>query len=376
MELNKIHQGLIDIYPNDSEFKSIYEFSFRPENYIERTIELLKRGYWSLAPFAFAGNYNFAIRLMPTRNVLDSPIVYFGKNDPVTISPQLSTFIPFFNLCFFENKSFITRIKEKLFDFENFASPFLNFTNDTLALDFFMKFINDDSKMGLLDEEDGYEKIFREFWNFYNDNEEQRQYDAILEKLINKPFFTPDSESLEFGIWNNRMSSILATSALFNLKSDFHDKQDVYWQFLTNSHGIDAVKEIDFVPDSSSNSANRLIIFAEEFDTDPYLERRFSPQILNHPLYDAIQEIRVKKHTYLGEKHVEAAKIFDVEFNDPLSSWNALVSASYWAGKQQNEAVEVIWEAAIYLSEKSGWKEINEILVQQFEFYQKHKNLI
>ncbi len=252
----------------------------------------------------------------------------------------------------------------------------MNVTNDPSALDFLVNFLEDDGNISLLQDEDVYEKIYREFWNNCNDNSEQKRYDALLDKAINKTFFKPDLEPLNFGMWNNRMSSILAISTYFNLKWDFNDKQDIYWQFLTQAHGVDTVKEVGFLPDSSTNSSNRLIIFAEEFDTNPNLERKFSQQIVEHPLYDAIQEIRLKKQTYLGEKHVEAAAFFDLELNDPLNSWNALISASYWAGKQQNQAIEPIWEAAIYLAEKENWTEIHHALTDQYAFYNFYKDKV
>ncbi len=114
MKLNSIHTKLSAAYPNQEELKKVLGFYFTPDDYMSRCMNLFKRGYWSLAPFAFSGTYNFAVRLMPSKKLLDSPIVYLGNNDPVTVSPRLGTFIPFFSLSFFDNPSFVAGSKKTL----------------------------------------------------------------------------------------------------------------------------------------------------------------------------------------------------------------------------------------------------------------------
>ena len=171
------------------------------------------------------------------------------------------------------------------------------------------------------------------------------------------------------------MYSALAQRAYGDLEAEFQKVEKYYWKNLTQTHGFDSVKQdFDIIPSPSSNSYWSLDSILDNFN--PELSRTFSKEVLEHPLYDAIQELRVRGRGYMGERHIEAAAILDTEYNDPYGAWDALVTASYWAGQAGSKAIEPMWEAAIYLSEKHNWKEIHEVLVQQYEYYNFYKDKV
>lgn len=82
-----------------------------------------------------------------------------------------------------------------------------------------------------------------------------------------------------------------------------------------------------------------------------------------------------KVKNYAGELHIKAAVILEEEYNDPIGCWNALLSASYWAGKRGDlDGVEMCWGLAIDLSRTHGWREIHNVLSEQMEFYYHYKD--
>ncbi len=380
MELNNINQDLKELYKSKEKAKSFLAFEFTCDKENERIIKLFKQGYWSVVPFAFNTYNNFAIKLNPAESIYNSSVVQINNSDGVTISNDLKTFLPLLNLNFLKNFKLIdVHFKRKQKDIELMSQPFREYTNGIDSLEFFYEYINDSEKLKLLEAgEKKFDQIYLDFWNHYNSVPEQKKYSDLIIKLVGDRIFYPDFNELEdYGIWNSRVNHALAQRAYGDLDAEFEKKEKHLWRSLTQSHGFNGLSQgFGLVPNPSSNSSRSILSIIDKFDPNPNLKRTFSKEILEHPLYDAIQELRVRKRGYMGEKHIEAAAILDTEHNDPYAAWDALVTASYWAGQAGSKAIEPMWEAAIYLSEKHNWTEIHEVLVQQYEYYNFYKDKV
>lgn len=377
MEVNRIHKDLKKIYKG-RKLKSITGISFEDDNEIKRIMELFRNGYWHLMPFGFDTYNNYSIKLNPESSILSSPVTFQNNSDSLTFAPDLESFFVFQQLKFMDSASSLEDIIiNEWDDFEELTFAFREYTNSPNSLDQLHTYIQKPELGERLDDSDNYPQVYLDIWELYNSTDEQRLYASIMKQMVEKETYLPPLEKYEFGIWNSRMASALGQKAYGQLQAKFEDVEPYLWNSLIQPHGYDSVDlSFGIVPNPSSDSCLSLDGILDKFDPNPLLERNFSEEVLEHPLYDAIQDLRVKKAGYMGEKHVEAAKVLHLEHNDPVGAWNALVSASYWAGRNRSKAIEPMWEAAIALSSAEGWLEINEVLIQQYEFYNNYKDKV
>lgn len=352
--------------------------AFEDEHEQVRAMSLFQDGYWFLMPFAFDSSNIFAARLQPENSIKDSDVVYRKSDDAITLAPYLKSFPVFINLKYCKSIGIVTKmIENELKDVLKISEPFLSYFQEVSMMDFHANYIcNTDNLLVLKNPAENFDRVFLDHWNHYYPIEGQKLYAELMITLLDKKRFLPKYEKRDFGVWNNRMNYALSNRAYMRRDLSFEEKEKFFWDALSQTHGFDALDvSFELIPNLSSDSGMTIRMVIDEFDTSD-TEVKFSDEILKSPLFHAVQKLRADGVSYDGMAHFEAAKIFDVEHNNPSKAWEALVSASYWAGKKHSKAIEPMWEAAIYLSEKSGWKEINEVLIQQFEFYQKHKSLI
>ena len=377
MKLNNIHQELNTLYKNKGKFENLLSFEFTCEDEVKRVIKNFRSGYWSVMPFAFDTYSNFGIKLHPKNRIENSSIVDVDNSDGVTVAANLKTFLPLINLRYLKKIKIIEKhFIEKRKDITEISLAYREYTNGLDSLDFFYNYITDSESLKLFEGSDkNLNQVYLDFWNYYNNTPEQKVYSDLIIKLVSDREFYPEFKEVDYGIWNHRMHHALAHRVYGNLDVNFNKAEKYYWNNLIQSHGFDGLKQ-DFGlrPNPSSNSYLSLRPIYGAFDTN--LSRTFSKEVLEHPLYEAVQELRINQRGYKGEKHIEAAAILDTEYNDPYAAWDALVTASYWAGQAGSRAIEPMWEAAIYLSEKHNWTEINEVLVQQYEYYNYYKDKI
>lgn len=378
MKLNTMHSDLKQLYKDRKEIKSLFAFDFTCDKEKERVMQILKKGYWSVMPFAFETYNNFAVKLHPKNKINKSAIVQIDNSDGVTVAASLKTFLPIRSLKFLKRIKLIKNyFISKRVEFEEVSLPFRQYTNGVDSLDFLYSYISNPENLERIENTvEGYkDQMHLDFWNHYNQSQQQDDYARLITKLDKERKYYPKFKEVDYGIWNTRVYNALAKRAHVNYKADFAKREKYLWKSLTQIHGFDSVRlGFHVIPDSVSDSSISKLSFINEFDPD--LDRTFSKEVLEHPLYDAIQDLRVRRRGYMGELHVEAAAIFDTELNDPYAAWDALVTASYWAGQAGSKAIEPMWEAAIYLSEKHNWKEIHEVLVQQYEYYNYYKNKV
>ncbi|MEW7281339.1 hypothetical protein ABW636_22355 [Aquimarina sp. 2201CG1-2-11] len=380
MKLNNIHQDLKELYKNKKELKSLFAIDFTCDQENERLVKIFKKGYWSVMPFAFEAYNNFAVRLDPRNRINESSIVQINNSDGVTVAANLKTFLILNNIKFIKNIKLINdHFLPKKAELLEASFPYREYTNGINSFEFFYEYISNPNNSQFIENAvEGYEgKIYIDFWNYYNNTPQQKAYSELILQMNSERKYYPKFKEMDYGIWKNRIYNAIAERAYIDYDGGFKRRERHVWKSLILPHGFDALSlGFGIIPDPGSDSSRSILGIIDEFDINPDLKNDFSKEVLEHPLYEAIQDLRVRKRGYMGEKHAEAAAILDTEYNDPYGAWDALVTASYWAGQAGSKAIEPMWEAAIYLSEKHNWIEIHEVLVQQYEYYNHYKDKV
>lgn len=378
MKLNKIHKDLKELYNERGTVKLIFGAVFEHEKEIERCMDIFQSGFWSVAPFAFEPYETFALQLNPKKTIKDSNIVLGDSSGFLTVSPNLSGFIPFGQLQMLGTPKFIQYILDDWKLLEELSLSFREYTSSLDSLDFLKKYLNDTDKLKYLENPAVYySKVYLDFWNYYNNTQEQKEYNKLMHSMTNDKSFLPDFEIKDYGVWDVRAYNALAQRAYSKIDyKTVANFENYNFQSFIQPHGFDSVElTFDILP-RPTRSINTLDGIIDFFDTNPDLEWKYSKKIKEHPLFAVAEIVRRDKINYRGEAHIKAAKIMDEEFNDPVMAWNALVSAGYWSGVNFKEPNLKAWKAAIDLSNKHGWAEINEVLVDQLNFYNYYKDKI
>lgn len=378
MKINTINQSLKELYKG-KETNLILGFEFGYEKEIERCMSMFRSGYWSVAPFAFEDYNDFVIKLTPGKELFNSQIMVKGIVDLWTISPDLKSFITMSWLRFLNDIDIVNdEIKQNWCLLEEISLPFREYTNSPDSLDFLKMYINDQDKLKCIENsEKYYADVYLDFWNHYYDTLEQKAYNTLIKNLVKDPSYLPDFEIKSYGVWTVRVYNALAQRAysydLFDMEDD--KKAAFYWQSFIQPHGFDAESYItEILPPKSARSESQIVTTIGFANPDRIYQ--FPKLMQEHPLFESLEQIIKSPSSYNGDAHIAAAKVLDKEHNDPIQAWNALVSAGYWSGVNFNEPNIVAWKAAIDLSHKHGWAEINEILKDQLEFYNHYKDRV
>lgn len=371
MEVNQINKFLKNEYKNIN-LKEILGISFSREDDISRIISMFKKGYWSLIPFSYEDYNMHTIKMCPNKKIINSPVVYYNRPNPIIHSPEFQFYFIFQSLSFIDSEDIIELIKSEWKELKEKSVPFQEYTSND-DYNYFENYIFSDKALNNVNDVDlGYEKTYIDFWNHYNNTPQQKAYFRDMVKMEEDEDFLPELNNIDYGIWNTRMYNAIGQRAYSCLHLSFEDKELYFWKYLTQIHGYHSVS-IDFslLPEPTSPTNRNIRGILDKFDQE--LNPVLSKEVLDHPLYETIQRFRKGGGSMA---YFEAAKFLDLEHNDPYAAWDALVTASYWAGNSGSKAIEPIWEAAIYLSGKENWKEINEVLIQQYEFYNYYKDKV
>lgn len=380
MEINKIHSYFKKNYQNKKEVDRAFFFKFKSEDENEKPITLMKRGFWSVAAVGFYSENILAIRLTPEKPLKKSPIVsYNGRyQECFTFSPDLQAIIPMSYLRFMDDSEVIEELQEEIEGAVDLSKPFFDYLGGG-DLDFLKEFLFSEANQERFKDAVNLEDTFyKEFWDHYYDTPEQEKAFQLFEKLKEKRTYLPDYKPTNYGIWNEYVRKVLAQRALGLLNMEYEDKWQHLWHCAKLPHGFDCDdNSFDNYVISFGHSDSLVSHLSLSFDSeweDQYA--MFPEEVQKHPLFEATEAIRINgQYGYNGEKHLEAASRLEEEYKDPIASWNALISASYWAGKRERlDIVEKAWQQAIDLSEKNGWIEINEVLKDQLGFYNHYKD--
>ncbi|MEO4005963.1 hypothetical protein [Flavobacterium sp. CAU 1735] len=382
MEINKIHSDLKKIYQDKKESDRAFLFKFKDEDENEKLITLLKMGFWSVVPLGFYSDNILAIRLTPEKPLKKSPIVFYNGTyqECYTFAPNLQAIIPMSYLKFMGKPKVIAELQDKIEGAVTLSKPFFDYLGGG-DLDFLKQFLLSEANQERLKDAANFEDaFFKEFWDHYYDTPEQKKAFELFEKLKEKRTYFPSYEHADYGLWNEYVGNVLANRAyeLLNMEDEY--KWPHYWHCVKLPHGFDCdTNGFHKYVISLGNSGSFVRDIAEVFDSeweDKYA--MFPEEVQKHPLFEATETIKFEGYYgYTGEKHLAAAARLEEEYKDPVAAWKALISASYWGGRRERlDIVEKAWQQAIDLSEKNGWIEINEVLMDQLEFYNHYKDKI
>ena len=384
MEVNKLHSDLKELYKDKKEIDRTFFFEFKDEDENKKIISLIKRGFWSVAPLCFCGyngNNILAIKLTPNKSIKKLPIVTFDEvyKECFTFAPDLQAIIPMSYLRFMGKSKVIEELQEEIEGAVNLSKPFFDYLGGG-NLDFLKQFLlSETNQERFKDAANLEDEFYKEFWGHYYDTPEQNKAFQLFKKLKEKRTYLPDYEPINYGVWNEYIGNVLAKRALGLLNMEYEDKWLHLWHCAKLPHGFDCDDNgFDNYTISLGNSDSLMMDLSLSFDSeweDQYA--MFPEEVQKHPIFEATEAIRVNGHYgYTGEKHLEAAIRLEEEYKDPIASWNALISASYWAGKRERlDIIEQAWQQAIELSEKHGWTEIHEVLKDQLAFYNQYKDI-
>lgn len=378
MEINKVHSDLKKIY-KDKDIKKKFNLTFEHEDEKVLLMKLLKRGFWSIMPLGFQAKNILAFQLNPISSVYqDTPITLFDSlyYECFMLAPNVKTLIPMANLIYFDDVSFVKRSKDTIEETMLLSQPFFDYFQGG-DLEFLKQFLLSQSNQERFEKASEHkENFYKEFWNHYYYGSENTKAFELFDKLIKRLTYLPEYEDIDYGLWNNYIGNVLAKRAYSRITVEDKDKWKHYWRCAQLPHGFDCDDNIfEEYTINLGHSSSLLDSISDSFNSEWEEQYAIFPEeVKKHPLFEATEAIR-KVRGYAGDLHIKAAVILEKEYNDPIGCWNALISASYWAGKRGDlDLVEMSWGLAIDLSRTHGWTEIHNVLSEQMEFYYHYKD--
>lgn len=380
MEINKVHCELKEIY-KDKDVQWKFNLTFHNKDEKVLLMNCLKRGFWSIMPFGFEAGNVLAFQLIPNEHALQqAPVVLFDQvyQECFMFAPNIKAIIPMANLKFMTKSLLIKELQKEIEDAIVLSKPFFDYCGGG-NLEFLKQFLLLESNQERFENAEKYkEDFYKEFWSHYYDTPENTKafelFDELIQGVINLPKY--EDTDYDYGLWNNYIGNVLAQRAYSRITIEDKDKWKHYWRCAQLPHGFDgddnSFEEYTIHVGHSSSLMESISLSFDSKWEDRY--RVFPKEVQKHPLFEATEAIR-KVKDYAGELHVKAAVILEEEHNDPIGCWNALISASYWAGKRGAlDLVEMSWGLAIDLSRTHGWTEIHNVLSEQMEFYYHYKD--
>ncbi|UUC45977.1 hypothetical protein [Flavobacterium cerinum] len=375
-DLNRLYEG--------QDTKAL-KIEFNRKDSLLKQMHIFENGFWFLAPFAFdlASYKTLAVSLSPRMTSLkDEPVVKvytgsYGDVAAVTQAPDVKAIIPMAYLKLMETATAIKALKSDLEAAISQSKPLFDYLGEG-DLDFLKSYLSDEENQERFKKaKRNYDSFFCDFWNHYYDTPEHKKAFDLFAQLIDNKKFLPEFQEEDYGIWNAYVYSAL-TERADNLepknKVQMEKQYWHLWKYARMPLGVDCdsmpFKKYEYYTGQSKDMMWHVSLSINSA-RDHY---GFLPdEVANHPLYEATTLIQDKQ--YAGDQHWIAAKRFDEEFNDPESCWNALVCTAYWAGLARRfDLVEASWQYAIDLSQRQGWNVLNEVLKDQWAFYEYHSN--
>ncbi|WP_347066722.1 hypothetical protein [Flavobacterium sp. WV_118_3] len=384
--LNSLQADLNRLYKGQNTQKAL-KIEFNRKGSVIEQIRFFEKGFWFQAPFAFEhkGYSTLAVLLSPRMTSLkEAPVVNLKKGiwfsdgaAAITQAPNLKAMIPMAYLRLMESATAIKGLKSDLEAAISQSKPLFDYLGGG-NLDFLKSYLlNEENQERFKKAKRNYDSFYCDFWNHYYDTPEHKKAFDLFAQLIDDKKFLPEFQEENYGIWNAYVRSVLAQRA-YDLepknKIQMEKRYWHLWKYACMPHGLDCdemtFKRYQYYYGHSNDMMWGVSLSINSArDHDGFLP----DEVANHPLYKATTLIESKQYT--GDQHWIAAKRFDEEYNDPEACWDTLVSTAYWAGLANRlDLVEASWQYAIDLSQRQGWNALNEVLRDQWNFYEYHKN--
>ncbi len=368
--LRQLSEISIELHQKEPQY---WEYlGFHP--YIQDTdkILMLKRGYWSTFFWgSIVQGEGVGSRIFPNLHFEEWSVQQNSGDTSFTISPSPNAFLAsrqgrilFWEECF-ENVSKNWSYTKEL------ASPFLSLLDGNAAWDLVESYAFDLNNKPHGDSLYDNQELYRMFWNILDTSHGH----SVLRNLIDNlwqdfeylPIAVPEGN---LGCWETRIKNILMAQA--EKESELYEVERVVPFLMAGfmqPHGYDPEEgaHLFHFPNFSLTSTNSLSPVLSYFQ---YHESEFPATFKDDLQFKAIKQLMgTGRLTYCGTEHYQAALELEAQ-GKPLEAWNALVSASYWAGVNgYPEEVDKHWQQAIDLCEKQNWTDAHEALTLQWEWY-------
>lgn len=200
------------------------------------------------------------------------------------------------------------------------------------------------------------------------DPSEARQlFRSTLQAMIEDEDLIPIIDKEKLGIYQLWLINAIAVRMAYEY--DHYsptEYENILWSCFTQTQGYDPVTINTYQTHSLGTSPygpiDRITKGLKIIKSD------WSESLIKHPLYAALQSFLEKgSNGYNGLEHFHAAALFDDHHKDPLSAFNALVSGSYWAGRNQHSLLPPVARQAIILCEKEGWEDAAKAIAYQLK---------
>ncbi|MET6997334.1 hypothetical protein [Chitinophaga defluvii] len=345
--------------------------SFHPGIPMKKWLPYLKKGYWHILPLGHDSYSVYGLRIMPDKKWEEWPVVVFNDlHSAVTIAPDSSAALPLIRYQIITgDQEMFTYMLEGWNRYKALALPLQKILGNTADLDEFKQFLEAHKPDDSPGNEDA---LFLKLWYLYDTTAAHKAMrTAITEMEENDEYLPSLSPDKSYGIWQTRLYHLFARhldiSHVEKALKDAKLTANIITAFdeplcYDNEYGgISQFPNRAIEPDSLSVDLAALILTEED-----------NKWVQADPLFPVMQELTQKrKSKYIGTAHMEAAALLDDQLDRPLRSWNALVSAAYWSGKNLQETALPAWEAAIYLCKKNKWKDALMALEYQLNEYKK-----
>lgn len=368
-------KDLLDIYNTiielDNETSLRIHLGFRVQNISEKVKLLCDKGWWHcyvLSSKQFS-NQDVCLRITPweTWDEWNLSVVH-SRSCAYSILNNVYA-LPIIRLEHIEqHKDVFEEFQEEFQEFEELIRPVYQILSIEQELSFIRDYLAD--KDNVPDGSDHEERYLNLLFR-YDTSDVHRLFRKKLSEMIKEPDVIPyDGIDQHLGAWDQRFRNILARRAIDHSNAIALAKlAPMLWNAFVLPHGFDtAGSKLSQYPDTSSPPEIFLTDIARLLTADYY---EFPPEITEHPLYKAATALNERGSGYTGVEHAEAAAVLDEHYADPIGSWNALVSAAFWAGR--NNAGEdmqlALWDQAIWLCEKEDWVDAHSALKHQRQLY-------
>jgi hypothetical protein len=328
---------------------------------------LLGKGWWHVLYFGSNDYFQFGLRIVPWKKFGEWPVVAMNEfYSSSTIAPNISKALPFLryrNLI--DSQEYFELIKGDWDNYIKTATPIIEILKSEKSIEDFKEYMFDPKQNNPSNAESVSEKYVK-FWEHIYPSPDFKKIRTEIDNMIENENYLPRLKTgEEYGIWQTRLFHLYASRVTFNsLKMLVKKKQTSLLipafdePLCFDSESI----SVSQLPNNSRDPSISAFNFAEQIVTVE------EPVIKNDPLFPAMEElVNEGKNNYTGIRHAEAAAILDDRLGQPKRSWNALISSTYWSGKNSDEALLPVLEAAIYLCKKHKWIDATPVLEYQLE---------
>ncbi len=354
---------------NYREYIGFYPLALDKEKY-----RALAKGYWSSFFFArITDKSNITLRIFPDFTFHDWPVLQNTEGEySYTICNSLSNFAAFNQIRMLLKNKFFDSVSKNWETTNNLLKPLLELFGTTNEMEFIKEYAFDPDNKPATDEDEDNIKKYLEFWFHYDKSNGHKVLRELIDALKEDEDWLPETmPKSDMRIWETRIKIMLMLNA--KMTRSLHPKETVdkfIWEGYTQPHGYDSTTIVFSHYPSSNPSESSIWTISDYFNL---YKDDFNKTESQRLLSDAADKIVKSFKAYDGKEHYEAALILEQE-NKPLEAWNALISASYWAGLNgKTELVETSWQKAIELCQSQNWTDALDALTYQWEWYQDYK---